>query len=257
MILDYDLHFGTFISRPNRFIAHIDIDGEEVISHVPNTGRLKELLIPGVAVMLSYHSSESRKTKYELRMVKKNDSWISIDSQLPNALAYEAINKGIIKELIGYSHIKREVKYQNSRFDLQLARTSIDQKDTLCIEDDTVGNNDPLDYGHHRDNICFVEVKGVTLEQDGWTRFPDTPTARGRKHIDELIHAAGHGYRAVLLFIIQLDRAKGFSPNHVTDPDFASKIKEAMEAGVDILAYRCAVTPYEVKVTCKIPVELQ
>lgn len=257
MILDYDLHFGIFISRPNRFIAHIDIDGEEVISHVPNTGRLKELLIPGVDVTLSYHSSENRKTKYELRMVKKNDFWISIDSQLPNALAYEAITNGTIKELSGYSHIKKEVKYQNSRFDLQLARISTDQKDTLCIEDDITGSNEPLDYAHQRDNICFVEVKGVTLEQDGWTYFPDAPTARGRKHIDELIHAVRHGYRAVLLLIIHLDHAKGFSPNHVTDPDFANKIKEAMEAGVDILAYRCAVTPYEVKVTCKIPVVLQ
>lgn len=257
MTLDYDLYFGTFISRPNRFIAHIDIDGEEVISHVPNTGRSKELLIPGTTVMLSYHSSESRKTKYELRMVKKNDSWISIDSQLPNALAYEAISNGTIKELSGYSHIKREVKYQNSRFDLQLIRDSIDLKDTLCVENYTTRNNGPLDYAPHRDNVCFVEVKGVTLEQDGWTYFPDAPTARGRKHIDELIHAAKHGYGAAILFIVQLERAKGFSPNHVTDPDFAIKLKEAMEAGVDVLAYRCTVNPYKVKVTCKIPVELQ
>lgn len=227
MNLNYDIRFGTFISRPNRFIAHINIDGEEVISHVPNTGRLRELLVPGASVMVSYHPSESRKTKYELRMVKKKNYWISIDSQLPNTLAYEAIANDVIKELSGYSHIKKEVTYHNSRFDLQLIRD---------------------------DQVCFVEVKGVTLERDGWTYFPDAPTERGRKHIDELIHAARDGYRAALLFVVQLEHAKGFSPNKVTDPDFSNKVEEAKNAGVEILSYRCIVTPDEVKITDKIPV---
>lgn len=227
MNLNYDIRFGTFISRPNRFIAHINIDGEEVISHVPNTGRLRELLVPGASVMVSYHPSESRKTKYELRMVKKKNYWVSIDSQLPNTLAYEAIANDVIKELSGYSHIKKEVTYHNSRFDLQLIRD---------------------------DQVCFVEVKGVTLERDGWTYFPDAPTERGRKHIDELIHAARDGYRAALLFVVQLEHAKGFSPNKVTDPDFSNKVEEAKNAGVEILSYRCIVTPDEVKITDKIPV---
>ncbi|HPU63272.1 MAG TPA: DNA/RNA nuclease SfsA, partial [Mobilitalea sp.] len=172
MKLNYNIRYGTFIGRPNRFIAHIDIDGEQVISHVPNTGRLKELLVPGAPVIVSYHPEDSRKTKYELRMVKKKDSWVSIDSQLPNALAYEAVAKGLIKELSGYSQIKKEVTYQNSRFDLQLT--------------------------DENGQICFVEVKGVTLEKDGWSYFPDAPTERGRKHIDELIHAAGCGYKVAL-----------------------------------------------------------
>jgi len=217
MKLNYNIRYGTFIGRPNRFIAHIDIDGQQVISHVPNTGRLKELLIPGAPVIVSYHPEESRKTKNELRMVKKKDSWVSIDSQLPNALAYEAVAKGLIKELSGFNHIKKEVTYQNSRFDLQLSD----------------------DNGQ----ICFVEVKGVTLEKDGWSYFPDAPTERGRKHIDELIHAAGCGYKVALLFVIQFEQAAGFSPNHVTDPAFANKVKEAKNAGVEILAYRCTVKP--------------
>ncbi len=229
MTLRYDIRLGTFISRPNRFIAYIDVDGEEIKTHVPNTGRLRELLLPGTPVILSYHPSENRKTNYELRMVKKNDFWVSIDSQLPNTLAYEAISNNVIKELSGYNHIKREVTYQNSRFDLQLVRD---------------------------DQICFVEVKGVTLERDGWSYFPDAPTERGRKHIDELIQAVKAGYRAALLFVVQLTYAKGFTPNKVTDPDFAEKVKEAKNAGVEILSYRCIVTPSEVKITDKIPVVL-
>jgi sugar fermentation stimulation protein A len=196
---NYDTYYGTFLRRPNRFIAYVDLDGEEVICHVPNTGRLGELLLPGAQVMLSYHPSSTRKTQYELRMVMKNFSWISIDSQLPNALAQEAIATDVIEELQGYSEIRREVTYQNSRFDLQL------------LGEDT----------------CFVEVKGVTLERDGWCYFPDAPTERGRKHIDELIKAAKDGYRSALLFIIQIEDIRGFSPNKLTDPAFADKVIQA------------------------------
>lgn len=227
MKLNYDTYIGTFMGRPNRFIAHVDIRGKEVISHVPNTGRLKELLIPGAKVMISRHPSASRKTEYDLRMVKKGASWVSIDSQLPNILAKEAILNGVIKELTGYTKINREVTYRNSRFDLQLSRE------------------------------CFVEVKGVTLEREGWSYFPDAPTERGRKHIDELILAAREGYRSVLLFIVQLEHVSGFSPNKVTDPAFAIKVEEAVNAGVEVLAYCCTVTPDEVRVTKKIPVTLQ
>ena len=240
MILNYDLHIGSFKSRPNRFIAHIDLDGEEVVSHVPNTGRLKELLVPGATVMISYHLSDKRKTKYELRMVKKGECWISIDSQLPNALAWEAIRNKTIKELTGYSQIRREAKYQNSRFDLRLSNEPLDP------------NNDSI----HNQDICFVEVKGVTLEREGWSYFPDAPTERGRKHIGELIHAVKEGYRAVLLLVVQLEYAQGFSPNKVTDPEFSKIFEEAINAGVEVLAYRCEVKPDEVKVTSRIPIVL-
>ena len=226
MKLNYDIYYGNFLKRPNRFIAHIDLAGNEIISHVPNTGRLRELLYPGAEVMLSYHPSKTRKTQYELRMVKKGSSWISIDSQLPNALAHEAIANDIIEELKGYSQIKREVTYGNSRFDLQLLG----------------------------EEICFVEVKGVTLEEDGWTYFPDAPTQRGTKHIEELIKATKDGYKCALLFVVQINDAKGFSPNSKMDPEFATAVKKAALAGVDVLAYRCEITPEEAVISQRIPV---
>lgn len=229
MILNYDSQIGIFLRRPNRFIAHIELNSTEVICHVPNTGRLRELLIPGVPVLISHHPSDTRKTQYELRMVIKDGNWISIDSQLPNTLAKEAIANDVIQELAGYNEIRREVVYENSRFDLQLR-----------------GDSTP----------CFVEVKGVTLEREGWSYFPDAPTERGRKHIDELIHAVHHGYRGVLLFVVQIEDAKGFSPNKITDPGFAEKVNAAHDAGVELLAYRCHVSPEEVRIIDRIPIIL-
>lgn len=229
MIFNYDIQIGIFLRRPNRFIAHVGLNGAEVICHVPNTGRLRELLIPGATVMLSHHPIAKRKTQYELRMVMKADHWISIDSQLPNALAQEAIASDIISELSGYNQIRREVVYKNSRFDLQL-----------------LGDDLP----------CFVEVKGVTLERDGWTYFPDAPTERGKKHIDELIHAVQHGYRAALLFVVQLENAKGFSPNKATDPSFSERLVAAHDAGVEILAYRCRLSLEEASIISQIPLVL-
>ncbi len=228
MKFDYDMLYGKFISRPNRFIAHVDISGEEIICHVPNTGRLKELLYPGAEVAVSHHPLAHRKTKYELQMAKKKGSWVSIHSQLPNALAVEAIKAGIIQELQGYSIINREVTYGDSRFDLQL-----------------IGKG-----------ICFVEVKGVTLELENWGYFPDAPTERGRKHIDGLVQAVKDGHRAVLLFVVQMDNVAGFSPNADMDPLFAQKVKEAAETGVEVLAYRCSVSPREVKISDRIPVKI-
>lgn len=254
MKLNYDSHIGKFISRPNRFIAHIDLDGKEVVSHVPNTGRLRELLVPGATVMLSYHPSKNRKTKYELRMVKKDDYWVSIDSQLPNALAQEAVLNEMIKELTGYTQIKREFTYQSSRFDLRLSKEHSHSDSNLPPNAISRDNIVPLEEASHNNHICFVEVKGVTLERDGWSYFPDAPTERGRKHIDELIHAVQEGYRTVLLFVVQLEYAVGFSPNKVTDPAFANKVEEAMKSGVEILAYRSIITPNEVRITDKIPV---
>lgn len=251
MKLNYDSYIGTFISRPNRFIAHIDIDGKEVISHVPNTGRMKELLFPGVPVLLSYHSSPTRKTKYELRMIKKKDAWISVDSQLPNALAYEAIENDVIEELRGYSAIKREVTYQHSRFDLQL----IPQTNTVVNPNEYYELQDKYNSNYNQ-QPCFVEVKGVTLEHDDWTYFPDAPTERGRKHIGELIHAVNNGYRAVLLFVVQVEYATGFTPNKVTDPEFAAIVEDAIDAGVEVLAYRCKVSLDEVRIVEKVPVVL-
>ncbi len=231
MKFDYDILVGTFIKRPNRFIAHIMLNGTEVIAHVPNTGRMKELCIPGVAVGVSYHDSPTRKTKYELRLIKKEDNWISIDSQLPNKLAVEAIKNGFVRGVDGYLVIKPEVTYGNSRFDLYLS-------------------------GNGEDKGCFIEVKGVTLERDQWTYFPDAPTERGTKHIKELMAAKDEGYQAKILLIIQLENAKGFTPHYETDPIFGKTLSEAMAKGVEVQALLCSVDTFGVHVIGEIPVVL-
>lgn len=220
---------GTFIKRLNRFEALVDINGEVELVHVPNTGRCKELFIEGVTVLLEQRNGPHRKTKYELAMVYKGERLISIDSQLPNKLAAEAAGSGRIPEISGYDFIKRESVYGNSRFDLYLERP---------------------------DSKCFVEVKGVTLENDEIAMFPDAPTERGTKHIYELMAARKEGYRAILLFVIQMKNVRYFTPNTKTDPDFASALAAAEKAGVEIYAYDCHVRESEIIFGQAIPVIL-
>jgi len=211
-----DIKQAKFKSRPNRFVAYVDINGNEEKVHVKNTGRCKELLIPGVDVILEEGKNPDRKTKYSLIAVYKGEKLINMDSQSPNEAAFEAIKNGIIKEIGVPDFIKREVTYSKSRFDIY----------------------------YEKDNIKgFVEVKGVTLENDGIVMFPDAPTQRGTRHIKELIKAKSEGYDASILFVIQMKGVTSFSPNVLTDPDFANTLKEAYEAGVNILAYDCNVTP--------------
>lgn len=219
---------GRFINRPNRFIAYVDVAGECVKCHVPNTGRLRELLPPDAEVLLSYHPGEERKTQYSLRMIKRNGVWVSMDSQIPNALVEEAIKLGTIEELRGYDTVRRESTYRNSRFDFRLE--GID--------------------------TCFVEVKGVTLEKEGWGYFPDAPTERGTRHIEEMCEAVKEGYRGVLLFLIQHPHIKGFTPNTVMDPAFSEALRKAQDIGVEILAYGCDVNEEEIVVRRRLPVVL-
>lgn len=219
---------GNFVNRPNRFIAYVEVNGEVVKCHVPNTGRCKELLTPDAKVLLSCHFEEERKTDYSLRMVMRNGTWVSIDSQIPNALVEEGIKTGIIKELSNYSIIKRESTYKNSRFDFRL----------------------------EGEDVCFVEVKGVTLERNNWGYFPDAPTERGRKHIEELCHAVHEGYRGVIIFLIQHTHINGLSPNKETDPKFSEALLKAKEMGVEILAYGCRINEEEIVINQKLPVEL-
>lgn len=220
---------GYFVERLNRFEAIIDIAGAENLVHVPNTGRCRELLIKGAAVILERREGKHRKTAYELVMVYKNGKLVSIDSQLPNKLAAEAIQNNIISELQGYAEMKREVTYGDSRFDLSL----INDKER-----------------------AFVEVKGVTLELEGVAKFPDAPTERGTKHIYELIKAKKEGYRACILFVIQLDFAEYFTPNSVTDPKFAEALRIAKQEGVEIYAYSCSLKENEVKIRKAMAVSL-
>ncbi len=203
---------GVFLRRPNRFIAHVEIKGKEEICHVKNTGRCRELLVPGAVVFLEKSSNPNRKTKYDLIAVQKGERLINMDSQVPNQAVYEWMEKG---ELFGEGAlVKREVTYGNSRFDL---------------------------YIQQGERKIFMEVKGVTLEENGVVRFPDAPTERGVKHIKELCRCIEDGYEAYIMFVIQMENVKYFRPNDATHPEFGQALREAEQAGVKILAYDCMV----------------
>ena len=218
---------GIFIKRPNRFLAHVKINGKEEICHVKNTGRLGELLLPGAKVYVSHTDNPKRKTKYSLIAVEKGDILYNIDSQAPNQLALEWVNDGKFLEDVVY--VKPEKIYKKSRFDL---------------------------YIETREKKIFMEVKGVTLNQDGIGMFPDAPTERGRKHVLELCEALEDGYEAYLLFVVKFKPVQGFCPNTIRQPDFTQSLKEAKEKGVHIKAVCCQVTSDELWIEKEIPVFL-
>ena len=215
---------GQFISRPNRFIAKVNIDGTEHTVHVKNTGRCKELLVPGCTVYLEKSDNPARKTQYDLISVLKGGRVINMDSQVPNAVFAEWV-----KQQYPYATVKREKTYKDSRFD-------------CYIETETVK--------------AFIEVKGVTLEQDGYVRFPDAPTERGIKHIRGLIDAVENGYTAAIFFVIQMENVKSFSPNYDTHPQFGNVLREAQAKGVTVVAYSCSVTPDTIEIDKPVPVVL-
>ena len=203
---------GIFRSRPNRFIAHVDIDGREEICHVKNTGRCRELLTPGALVYCERSSNPNRKTAYDLIAVQKGQRLINMDSQAPNKAVGEWLTDGGLGQA---ENIRPEVFYGDSRFDFSF---TLDGRP------------------------CYLEVKGVTLENGGICAFPDAPTQRGEKHLRELIRAAGEGYGAYVLFVIQMEDVQYLHPNDATDPAFGAALREAGAAGVQILAMDCKVT---------------
>ena len=211
---------AIFLERPNRFIAYADLDGEKVKCHVKNTGRCRELLIPGEAVVFleDHGENANRKTRYSLVKVVKNGRIINMDSQAPNQIAFDWLQNGGLHEDISF--VKREVKYGKSRFDIYYER------------------------GHGVKG--FMEVKGVTLEEANVARFPDAPTERGIKHIHELIEAHKNGYEANILFVIQMKGVDYFEPNYRTHAAFGEALKEAKAAGVNVMAIDCIVTEDEV-----------
>ena len=214
---------AIFISRPNRFIATVDIEGTIETVHVKNTGRCRELLIPGVKVMLEKSNNPDRKTKYDLVMVyKENLRWVNIDSQMPNALVREWLESEQ-EEFSGLTLIKPEYTYGDSRVDFYLER----------------GNEKIL-----------IEVKGVTLEIDGIGYFPDAPTERGVKHIRELIKARREGYEAYIAFVIQMNGIKEVRANMNTHMEFGVALEEAQKAGVKVLMLECNVSENEIKIHC-------
>lgn len=209
-----NVHKAIFLSRPNRFIAQVEIDGVVQVSHVKNTGRCKELLRPGRLVYVEENSNPNRKTKYDLVVVEKEKLLVNIDSQAPNKVVKKWLEAGGIYP--NPTLVYPEMKQGNSRVD-------------FYIEDN--------------DRKAFIEVKGVTLENDGEAAFPDAPTERGIKHIYHLIDVMKEGYEAYLIFIIQFKPVKYLIPNDVTHPGFGKALKEAVAAGVHVLAYDCYVTP--------------
>lgn len=221
---------GRFIERPNRFIAKVEADGEVITAHVPNTGRCKELFTPGCRVILVKSQNRERKTAASLIAVYKGNRLINIDSQIPHKIAAEALAAGALPGFTAPSLVKREKTYLDSRLDIYYEYT-------------------PQEKG-------FIEVKGVTLERDNFVLFPDAPTQRGAKHIHHLIKAREEGYQSCIYFIVQMNEADYFTPNRETDPAFAEALTEAAEAGVEILAAVCHVTPNEITVAHAIPVKL-
>ena len=205
---------GRFISRANRFIATVEMEGVPTTVHVKNTGRCRELLVPGTTVYLAVSDNPSRKTKYDLIAVDKNGLLINMDSQIPNDIAAEWLpGSGLFSP---DAIIRREVTCGQSRFDFM-----------IC------------EYG----KTSYLEVKGVTLETDGVARFPDAPTERGAKHLRELTDLAKQGIGAYVLFVIQMKQIRELHPNDTMDPAFGTALREAAQAGVVIRAVDCIVTP--------------
>lgn len=217
---------GKFLARPNRFIAHIEIDGKTEICHVKNTGRCRELLPEGAKVYCADCLSPNRKTRYDLIAVEKGTRLINMDSQAPNTAVKEFLLAGGLGEI---SNLKPETTFGDSRFDFSFMKDG---------------------------RLCFLEVKGVTLENDGVCAFPDAPTQRGAKHLKELTRLRSEGYGAYVLFVIQMADVKYLHPNDSTDPAFSQALREAAAAGVEVLAYDCSVTPGSMTLKDPVPVQL-
>lgn len=218
---------GIFISRPNRFTATVNIDGETQTVHVKNTGRCRELLIPGARIFLEKSSSEKRKTQYDLIFVYKGDVLVNMDSQAPNKAAGEWLRSGGLIPCPGI--VKPEVRFGESRLDFYVCGDS---------------------------GAAYAEVKGVTLEEQGAALFPDAPTERGCRHLNELVRAREQGFRAAAIFVVQMQGCRSFSPNERRDPLFARALKQAAEHGVEIIALDCVVTPNEMVIDKRIEVRL-
>ena len=218
---------GKFLARPNRFIAHVEIAGHEEIVHVKNTGRCKELLLPGATVYVQHFPEGKRKTKYDLIAVEKQNLLINMDSQAPNKVVQEWLME---QEPFGkITYLKPECKHGDSRFDFYLETEA---------------------------KKMFIEVKGVTLEEKGVVMFPDAPTERGVKHVQELCHCLEQGYEAAIVFVVQMSGSRYFTPNRRTHAAFAEALERAEACGVRMLALSCEVTPESLAINGEIPIHL-
>ena len=218
---------GIFLSRPNRFIAHVKIDGRTEIVHVKNTGRCRELLPAGAEVWCQRSGNPSRKTKYDLITVRKGSRLINMDSQAPNIAAREWLLAG---GLGAVENLRAETTHGDSRFDFSFTKEG---------------------------RTCFLEVKGVTLETDGVCAFPDAPTERGARHLRGLQRCVEAGFGSYVLFVIQMANVKFLHPNDATDPRFGTALREAATAGVQVMAVDCTVTEDSMTIGSFVPVILQ
>ncbi len=216
---------GRFLQRLNRFACLVEVSGRAVRAYLPNPGRLQELLVEGAEVLLR-NGGKRRKTACDLIGVKAGETWVSVDSRVPNVLFKEAINSNSLKEFAGYRIVQKEVKFGESRLDFLL------------------------------EPPCLVEVKSCTLAEKGIARFPDAPTARGRRHLMELVEARSQGYRCAVVFIIQRSDALAFAPNDATDRAFGKTLRKAAGKGVEVLAYRCRFNGREIWIAGKVRVML-
>lgn len=220
---------ATFISRPNRFIAVVDVDGAKTDVHVANSGRLRELLIPGRTVYLEKAAAGTRRTLYTLSLVQMPSALVSIDSRLASSLAAEAFTLGAFHRFSAFQSLRKEVTYSDSRLDLMLSSS---------------------------DTSCYIETKCSTLVKHGVAMFPDAPTSRGLRHLRDLIHARKAGHRASVMFVIQRDDAASFMPNWETDRDFCGMLVKASKSGVEVCAYTCNVSLKGIEIHHEVPVDL-
>ena len=232
MIFPEPLISGVLLQRYKRFLADIRLDNGDIITaHCPNSGSMKGCNVPGNPVLVSFQNSPSRKLKYTWELIQVNQKWVGINTGHPNKLVAEAISEGKISELLGYPIIKSEVKVgKNSRIDLML-------------------ENDR--------EQCYVEIKNVTLLDGRVARFPDAVTERGQKHLRELMNLHDDGKRAVIFFVIQREDAASFAPADGIDPVYGELLRTGAGRGkIEVLAYQCRLTPQEITLSRKLPVEL-
>jgi len=221
---------GTLIRRYKRFLADVILDdGTEVTAHCTNSGSMKSCLEDGAEVYLTPVNDPKRKTKFTWEMIKINGDWVGINTGNPNLLAFEAVSSGLIPGLRGYTTVKREVKFNDSRFDV---------------------------YAENNDEQCFIEVKNVTMKEGKYARFPDAVTTRGQKHLKTLIEVKSMGIRAVMLYIIQRPDVEIFAPATAIDPDYSKLLKQAVKKGVEVIPMQARVTPEKIELVKQLPFEI-
>ena len=218
---------AIFVDRPNRFIAHVELNGRLEVCHVKNTGRCRELLIPGCRVYVQHQPSPTRKTAYDLIAVEKGERLLNMDANAPNRIFGEYVRAG--RFLREWPVIRPETTHGDSRFDFYIE-----------------GGTKP----------AFVEVKGCTLESEGRVYFPDAPTQRGVKHLEGLIRCKEEGYDAMAVFVVQMENVLSFSPNDVTHPAFGETLRKAQAKGVQLLALSCHVEPDKLEIADPVPIQL-